>query len=147
MYGAVNGQLLRAGYEERTLGMQLVHSHLFSEGKQYVVHYDTLDYQRGTDPSPLRFSGMLIGFLGDAASAEMDIQIVFYSETGEELSCELKTIRGKRDGAYALHFPEVEDGRDGKQAVTTLSALRFYDADGKLLEEKIYEIEDLLEEG
>lgn len=96
---------------------------------------------------PLRFSGMLIGFLGDAASAEMDIQIVFYSETGEELSRELKTIRGKRDGAYNLHFPEVEDGRDGKQAVTTLSALRFYDADGKLLEEKIYEVEDLFEEG
>lgn len=52
VYGAVNGQLLCAGYEERTLGMQLVHSHLFSEGKQYVVHYDTLDYQRGMAPSP-----------------------------------------------------------------------------------------------
>ena len=147
VYGAVNGRLLRAGYEERTLGMQMVHSRLYSEEKRYVVHYDTVDYQKGADTYPLRFEGMLIGFLGDAVTAEMDFEIVFYSQTGREVSREIKTISGMREGEYNLRFPALKDGRDGKQATTALSALRLYDADRNLLEEKIYEVEDLFEEG
>ena len=147
VYGTVNGQLLRVGYEERAFGMQMVHTRLYSEGKRYVVHYDTIDYQKDANTYPLRFDGMLIGLLGDTATAEMDIEIVFYSQTGREVSREIKTIHGTRDGTYNLCFPVVEDGRDGKQVVTTLSALRLYDTDGKLLEEKIYEVKDLFEEG
>ena len=81
------------------------------------------------------------------STAEMDIAIVFYSQTGREISREIKTIHGTRDGTYNLCFPVVEDGRDGKQVVTKLAALRLYDADRNLLEEKVYEVEDLFEEG
>ena len=147
VYGAVNGQLLRASYDEGTLGMKMTSSRLYPVEKRYVVHYDTIDYQKGADTYPFRFEGMLIGFLGDAVTAEMDFEIVFYSQTGREVSREIKTISGMREGEYNLRFPALKDGRDGKQATTALSALRLYDADGGLLEEKIYEIEDLFEEG
>lgn len=147
VYGTANGRLLRAGYDESALGMKLGSSRLYPEGKQYVVHYDTIDYQKGADTYPLRFNGMLIGFLGETATAEMDFEIVFYSQTGREVSREIKTISGMREGEYNLRFPAVEDGRDGKTTTTFLSALRLYNADGKLLEEKVYEVEDLFEEG
>lgn len=148
VYGAVDKRLLRARYEDELFGMQLNHSQLYPEGKRYVVHYNTHDYDKASDTYTLRFDGMLIGFLGDAATAEMDIQLVTYhSITMKEESREIKTIIGVREGNYNLRFPVVEDGRDGLNVNASLVSLRLYDEGGNLLEEKFYEPQDLFEEG
>lgn len=148
VYGAVDKRLLRARYEDELFGMQLNHSQLYPEGKRYVVHYNTHDYDKASDTYTLRFDGMLIGFLGDAATAEMDIQLVTYhSITMKEESREIKTIIGVREGNYNLRFPVVEDGRDGLNVNASLVSLRLYDKVGNLLEEKFYEPQDLFEEG
>lgn len=148
VYGAVDKRLLRARYEDELFGMQLNHSQLYPEGKRYVVHYNTHDYDKASDTYTLRFDGMLIGFLGDAATAEMDIQLVTYNSiTMKEESREIKTIIGVREGNYNLRFPVVEDGRDGLNVNASLVSLRLYDKVGNLLEEKFYEPQDLFEEG
>ena len=148
VYGAVDKRLLRARYEDELFGMQLNHSQLYPEGKRYVVHYNTHDYDKASDTYTLRFDGMLIGFLGDAATAEMDIQLVTYNSiTMKEESREIKTIIGVREGNYNLRFPVVEDGRDGLNVNASLVSLRLYDKGGNLLEEKFYEPQDLFEEG
>ena len=148
VYGMADGRLLRAGYEDELFGMQLNHSRLYPEEKRYVVHYNTHDYDKASDTYTLRFDGMLIGFLGDAATAEMDIQLVTYhSITMKEESREIKTIIGVREGNYNLRFPVVEDGRDGLNVNASLVSLRLYDKVGNLLEEKFYEPQDLFEEG
>ena len=148
VYGAVDKRLLRARYEDELFGMQLNRSQLYPEGKRYVVHYNTHDYDKASDTYTLRFDGMLIGFLGDAATAEMDIQLVTYhSITMKEESREIKTIIGVREGNYNLRFPVVEDGRDGLNVNASLVSLRLYDGGGNLLEEKFYELQDLFEEG
>ena len=148
VYGAVDKRLLRARYEDELFGMQLNRSQLYPEGKRYVVHYNTHDYDKASDTYTLRFDGMLIGFLGDAATAEMDIQLVTYhSITMKEESREIKTIIGVREGNYNLRFPVVEDGRDGLNVNASLVSLRLYDKGGNLLEEKFYEPQDLFEEG
>lgn len=148
VYGAVDKRLLRARYEDELFGMQLNHSRLYPEEKRYVVHYNTHDYDKASDTYTLRFDGMLIGFLGDAATAEMDIQLVTYhSITMKEESREIKTIIGVREGNYNLRFPVVEDGRDGLNVNASLVSLRLYDKVGNLLEEKFYEPQDLFEEG
>lgn len=148
VYGVADGRLLRAGYEDELFGMQLNHSRLYPEEKRYVVHYNTHDYDKASDTCTLRFDGMLIGFLGDAATAEMDIQLVTYNSiTMKEESREIKTIIGVREGNYNLRFPVVEDGRDGLNVNASLAALRLYDEGGNLLEEKFYEPQDLFEEG
>lgn len=148
VYGVADGRLLRAGYEDELFGMQLNHSRLYPEEKRYVVHYNTHDYDKASDTCTLRFDGMLIGFLGDAATAEMDIQLVTYhSITMKEELQEIKTIIGVREGNYNLRFPVVEDGRDGLNVNASLVSLRLYDKGGNLLEEKFYEPQDLFEEG
>ena len=148
VYGMADGRLLRAGYEDELFGMQLNHSRLYPEEKRYVVHYNTHDYDKASDTYTLRFDGMLIGFLGDAVTAEMDIQLVSYhSITMKEESREIKTIIGVREGNYNLRFPVVEDGRDGLNVNASLVSLRLYDKGGNLLEEKFYEPQDLFEEG
>ena len=148
VYGAADGRLLRAGYEDELFGMQLNHSRLYPEEKRYVVHYNAHDYDQATDTYTLRFDGMLIGFLGDAATAEMDIQLVsFHSVTMEEEWWEIETLTGVREGDYNLRFPVVEDGREGLHVNASLAALRLYDEGGNLLEEKFYEPQDLFEEG
>lgn len=148
VYGVADGRLLRAGYEDELFGMQLNHSRLYPEEKRYVVHYNTHDYDKASDTCTLRFDGMLIGFLGDAATAEMDIQLVTYhSITMKEELREIKTIIGVREGNYNLRFPVVEDGRDGLNVNASLISLRLYDKGGNLLEEKFYEPQDLFEEG
>lgn len=148
VYGAVDKRLLRARYEDELFGMQLNHSRLYPEEKRYVVHYNTHDYDKASDTYTLRFDGMLIGFLGDAATAEMDIQLVTYNSiTMKEESREIKTIIGVREGNYNLRFPVVEDGRDGLNVNASLVSLRLYDKVGNLLEEKFYEPQDLFEEG
>ena len=148
VYGAADGRLLRAGYEDELFGMQLNHSRLYPEEKRYVVHYNTHDYDKASDTYTLRFDGMLIGFLGDAATAEMDIQLITYhSITMKEELREIKTIIGVREGNYNLRFPVVEDGRDGLNVNASLVSLRLYDKGGNLLEEKFYEPQDLFEEG
>ena len=148
VYGAADGRLLRAGYEDELFGMQLNHSRLYPEEKRYVVHYNTHDYDKASDTYTLRFDGMLIGFLGDAATAEMDIQLVTYNSiTMKEESREIKTLTGVREGDYNLRFPVVEDGRDGLNVNASLVSLRLYDGGGNLLEEKFYEPQDLFEEG
>lgn len=148
VYGAVDKRLLRARYEDELFGMQLNHSRLYPEEKRYVVHYNTHDYDKASDTYTLRFDGMLIGFLGDAATAEMDIQLVTYNSiTMKEESREIKTIIGVREGNYNLRFPVVEDGRDGLNVNASLVSLRLYDEGGNLLEEKFYEPQDLFEEG
>ena len=148
VYGVADGRLLRAGYEDELFGMQLNHSRLYPEEKRYVVHYNTHDYDKASDTCTLRFDGMLIGFLGDAATAEMDIQLVTYhSITMKEELREIKTIIGVREGNYNLRFPVVEDGRDGLNVNASLVSLRLYDEGGNLLEEKFYEPQDLFEEG
>ena len=148
VYGMADGRLLRAGYEDELFGMQLNHSQLYPEGKRYVVHYNTHDYDKASDTYPLRFDGMLIGFLGDVATAEMDIQLVTYNSiTMKEESREIKTIIGVREGNYNLRFPVVEDGRDGLNVNASLVSLRLYDKGGNLMEEKFYEPQDLFEEG
>ena len=148
VYGMADGRLLRAGYEDELFGMQLNHSRLYPEEKRYVVHYNTHDYDKASDTYTLRFDGMLIGFLGDAVTAEMDIQLVSYhSITMKEESREIKTIIGVREGNYNLRFPVVEDGRDGLNVNASLVSLRLYDEGGNLLEEKFYEPQDLFEEG
>lgn len=148
VYGVADGRLLRAGYEDELFGMQLNHSRLYPEEKRYVVHYNTHDYDKASDTCTLRFDGMLIGFLGDAATAEMDIQLVTYhSITMKEELREIKTIIGVREGNYNLRFPVVEDGRDGLNVNASLISLRLYDEGGNLLEEKFYEPQDLFEEG
>ena len=148
VYGAVGERLLRARYEDKLFGMQLNHSQLYPEEKRYVVHYNTHDYDKAADTYTLRFDGMLIGFLGDAATAEMDIQLVTYhSITMKEESREIETIIGVREGNYNLRFPVVEDGRDGLNVNASLVSLRLYDKVGNLLEEKFYEPQDLFEEG
>ena len=148
VYGAADGRLLRAGYEDELFGMQLNHSRLYPEEKRYVVHYNTHDYDKASDTYTLRFDGMLIGFLGDAATAEMDIQLVTYNSiTMKEESREIKTLTGVREGEHNLRFPVVEDGRDGLNVNASLVSLRLYDKGGNLLEEKFYEPQDLFEEG
>ncbi len=148
VYGAVDKRLLQARYEDELFGMQLNHSQLYPEGKRYVVHYNTHDYDKASDTYTLRFDGMLIGFLGDAATAEMDIQLVTYNSiTMKEESREIKTIIGVREGNYNLRFPVVEDGRDGLNVNASLVSLRLYDKGGNLMEEKFYEPQDLFEEG
>ena len=148
VYGAADGRLLRAGYEDELFGMQLNHSRLYPEEKRYVVHYNTHDYDKASDTCTLRFDGMLIGFLGDAATAEMDIQLVTYhSITMKEELREIKTIIGVREGNYNLRFPVVEDGRDGLNVNASLISLRLYDEGGNLLKDSIYEPKDLFEEG
>lgn len=148
VYGVADGRLLRAGYEDELFGMQLNHSQLYPEGKRYVVHYNTHDYDKASDTCTLRFDGMLIGFLGDAATAEMDIQLITYhSITMKEELREIKTIIGVREGNYNLRFPVVEDGREGLHVNASLAALRLYDEAGNLLKDSIYEPKDLFEEG
>ena len=148
VYGVADGRLLRAGYEDELFGMQLNHSRLYPEEKRYVVHYNTHDYDKASDTCTLRFDGMLIGFLGDAATAEMDIQLVTYhSITMKEEVREIKTIIGVREGNYNLRFPVVEDGRDGLNVNASLISLRLYDEGGNLLKDSIYEPKDLFEEG
>lgn len=150
VYGLADGRLLRISHGNNPLyGMQLNSELLYPEETRYVVSYETHDFSRYNGEEsvvPLRYEAMLIGLLGETATAELDIQLVFHTPDDPvwtEASREIVTITGEREGEYNLRFPAVEDGRNGFGVNASLLALRLYDNAGNLLEVKDYEEEKL----
>lgn len=149
VYGLADGRLLRIFHGKNPFyGMQLNAQLLYPEETRYVVSYDTHDFSRYDKEEsvvPLRYEAMLIGLLDEAATAELDIQLVFHepdSPVWAETSREVVTITGVREGEYNLRFPTVEDGRNGFGVNANLLELRLYDEEGTLLEMKDYEADE-----
>ena len=125
------GRLMTVDYKKTFLGYQMGSVMLYDPEVRYVLDFDCI--RKGY---VVQFTGQVVGFLEEAAAAELDMTVCM--ENGGQVQ---RTLELKKEDPYCFTFASPDETEI--QAVYLLrispAVLRLYDENGTILEETVYE--------
>ena len=128
------GRLMTVDYKKTFLGYQMGSVMLYDPEVRYVLDFDCI--RKEGDGYVVQFTGQVVGFLEEAAAAEMDMTVCM--ENGGQVQ---RTLELKKEDPYCFTFASPDETEI--QAVYLLrispAVLRLYDENGTILEETVYE--------
>lgn len=139
VYGASDGKLLRVTHGKNLFGMQWSDARLYPEEVSYLLEFNYAELKEEKEELTVSLDGLLVGFLEDAAAAELTLTLNFHNRlTGVKESEETVTLIGVRVSDVCFRFPEKKDDRDAWGLIVGPAVLRLYGEEGSLLEEHTY---------
>ena len=128
------GRLMTVDYKKTFLGYQMGSVMLYDPEVRYVLDFDCI--RKEGDGYVAQFTGQVVGFLEEAAAAELDMTVCM--ENGGQVQ---RTLELKKEDPYCFTFASPDETEI--QAVYLLrispAVLRLYDENGIILEETVYE--------
>lgn len=128
------GRLMTVDYKKTFLGYQMGSVMLYDPEVRYVLDFDCI--RKEGDGYVVQFTGQVVGFLEEAAAAELDMTVCM--ENGGQVQ---RTLELKKEDPYCFTFASPDETEI--QAVYLLwispAVLRLYDENGIILEETVYE--------
>ena len=128
------GRLMTVDYKKTFLGYQMGSVMLYDPEVRYVLDFDCI--RKEGDCYVVQFTGQVVGFLEEAAAAELDMTVCM--ENGGQVQ---RTLELKKEDPYCFTFASPDETEI--QAVYLLrispAVLRLYDENGIILEETVYE--------
>ena len=128
------GRLMTVDYKKTFLGYQMGSVMLYAPEVRYVLDFDCI--RKEGDGYVVQFTGQVVGFLEEAAAAELDMTVCM--ENGGQVQ---RTLELKKEDPYCFTFASPDETEI--QAVYLLrispAVLRLYDENGTILEETVYE--------
>ena len=128
------GRLMTVDYKKTFLGYQMGSVMLYDPEVRYVLDFDCI--RKEGDGYVVQFTGQVVGFLEEAAAAELDMTVCM--ENGGQVQ---RTLELKKEDPYCFTFASLDETEI--QAVYLLrispAVLRLYDENGTILEETVYE--------
>ena len=128
------GRLMTVDYKKTFLGYQMGSVMLYDPEVRYVLDFDCI--RKEGDGYVVQFTGQVVGFLEEAAAAELDMTVCM--ENGGQVQ---RTLELKKEDPYCFTFASPDETEI--QAVYLLrispAVLRLYDENGTILEETVYE--------
>ena len=128
------GRLMTVDYKKTFLGYQMGSVMLYDPEVRYVLDFDCI--RKEGDGYVVQFTGQVVGFLEEAAAAELDMTVCM--ENGGQVQ---RTPELKKEEPYCFTFASPDETEI--QAVYLLrispAVLRLYDENGIILEETVYE--------
>ena len=128
------GRLMTVDYKKTFLGYQMGSVMLYDPEVRYVLDFDCI--RKEGDGYVVQFTGQVVGFLEEAAAAELDMTGCM--ENGGQVQ---RTLELKKEDPYCFTFASPDETEI--QAVYLLrispAVLRLYDENGTILEETVYE--------
>ena len=128
------GRLMTVDYKKTFLGYQMGSVMLYDPEVRYVLDFDCI--RKEGDGYVVQFTGQVVGFLEEAAAAELDMTVCM--ENGGQVQ---RTLELKKEDPYCFTFASPDEAEI--QAVYLLrispAVLRLYDENGTILEETVYE--------
>ena len=121
-------------YKKTFLGYQMGSVMLYDPEVRYVLDFDCI--RKEGDGYVVQFTVQVVGFLEEAAAAELDMTVCM--ENGGQVQ---RTLELKKEDPYCFTFASPDETEI--QAVYLLrispAVLRLYDENGIILEETVYE--------
>ena len=128
------GRLMTVDYKKTFLGYQMGSVMLYDPEVRYVLDFDCI--RKEGDGYVVQVTGQVVGFLEEAAAAELDMTVCM--ENGGQVQ---RTLELKKEDPYCFTFASPDETEI--QAVYLLrispAVLRLYDENGTILEETVYE--------
>ena len=126
--------LMTVDYKKTFLGYQMGSVMLYDPEVRYVLDFDCI--RKEGDGYVVQFTGQVVGFLEEAAAAELDMTVCM--ENGGQVQ---RTLELKKEDPYCFTFASPDETEI--QAVYLLrispAVLRLYVENGTILEETVYE--------
>ena len=128
------GRLMTVDYKKTFLGYQMGSVTLYAPEVRYLLDFNCI--RKEGDGYVVQFTGQVVGFLEEAAAAELDMTVCM--ENGGQVQ---RTLELKKEDPYCFTFASPDETEI--QAVYLLrispAVLRLYDENGTILEETVYE--------
>ena len=128
------GRLMTVDYKKTFLGYQMGSVMLYDPEVRYVLDFDCI--RKEGDGYVVQFTGQVIGFLEEAAAAELDMTVCM--ENGGQVQ---RTLELKKEDPYCFTFASRDETEIQAAYLLRISpaVLRLYDENGTILEETVYE--------
>ena len=128
------GRLMTVDYKKTFLGYQMGSVMLYDPEVRYVLDFDCI--RKEGDGYVVQFTGQVVGFLEEAAAAELDMTVCM--ENGGQVQ---RTLELKKEDPYCFTFAAPDETEIEAVYVLRISpaVLRLYDENGTILEETVYE--------
>ena len=128
------GRLMTVDYKKTFLGYQMESVMLYGPEVRYVLDFDCI--RKEGDGYVAQFTGQVVGFLEEAAAAELDMTVCM--EDGGQVQ---RTLELKKEDPYCFTFASPDETEIQADNLLRISpaVLRFYDENGTVLEETTYE--------
>lgn len=128
------GRLMTVDYKKTFLGYQMESVMLYGPEVRYVLDFDCI--RKEGDGYVVQFTGQVVGFLEEAAAAELDMTVCM--EDGGQVQ---RTLELKKEDPYCFSFASPDETEIQADNLLRISpaVLRFYDENGTVLEETTYE--------
>ena len=128
------GRLMTVDYKKTFLGYQMGSVMLYDPEVRYVLDFDCI--RKEGDGYVVQFTGQVVGFLEEAAAAELDMTVCM--ENGGQVQ---RTLELKKEDPYCFTFASPDETEVQAADLLRISpaVLRLYDENGTILEETVYE--------
>ena len=128
------GRLMTVDYKQTFLGYQMDSLMLYRFFFFFVLDFDCI--RKEGDGYVAQFTGQVVGFLEEAAAAELDMTVCM--EDGGQVQ---RTLELKKEDPYCFTFASPDETEIQADNLLRISpaVLRFYDENGTVLEETTYE--------
>ena len=128
------GRLMTVDYKKTFLGYQMGSVMLYDPEVRYVLDFDCI--RKEGDGYVVQFTGQVVGFLEEAAAAELDMTVCM--ENGGQVQ---RTLELKKEDPYCFTFASPDETEIQAADLLRISpaVLRLYDENGTILEETVYE--------
>lgn len=128
------GRLMTVDYKKTFLGYQMGSVMLYDPEVRYVLDFDCI--RKEGDGYVVQFTGQVVGFLEEAAAAELDMTVCM--ENGGQVQ---RTLELKKEDPYCFTFASLDETEIQAAYLLRISpaVLRLYDENGTILEETVYE--------
>ena len=128
------GRLMTEDYKKTFLGYQMGSVMLYDPEVRYVLDFDCI--RKEGDGYVVQFTGQVVGFLEEAAAAELDMTVCM--ENGGQVQ---RTLELKKEDPYCFTFASPDETEVQAADLLRISpaVLRLYDENGTILEETVYE--------
>ena len=121
-------------YKKTFLGYQMGSVMLYGPEVRYVLDFDCI--RKEGDGYVVQFTGQVVGLLEEAAAADLDMTVCMMDGGQVQRSLELK-----KENPYCFTFASPDETEIQADYLLWISpaVLRFYDKNGTVLEETVYE--------
>lgn len=128
------GRLMAVDYKKTFLGYQMGSVMLYGPEVRYVLDFDCI--RKEGDGYVVQFTGQVVGLLEEAAAADLDMTVCMMDGGQVQRSLELK-----KENPYCFTFASPDETEIQADYLLWISpaVLRFYDKNGTVLEETVYE--------
>lgn len=128
------GRLMTVDYKKTFLGYQMGSVMLYGPEVRYVLDFDCI--RKEGDGYVVQFTGQVVGLLEEAAAADLDMTVCMMD--GGQVQ---RTLELKKENPYCFTFASPDETEIQADYLLWISSavLRFYDKNGTVLEETVYE--------